>query len=315
MGWIRKNFKNIIIFGGPIIFEIADQVTGDWINKSGKLHIGIGKFITIIIGIAYFGVLSYITYKEKKDADVLEELKEKIREISRKNSVHDNNVKSLRDILGYTTEKTKDQISIYKKSKEVNTSYINATNAATIVCESIHKSILDLLSEHQDITVNYYSKYVGEDNKVYTEMIAHEGYNTTPQFYKIPKLLKIDKKAYFCEKLLYNNNPDIVFLATKEEVAKAFGILPNKCKYNQYVGIPIRRFASNDNVALIEIVAHNQSIMWNDIEDVRKFEQCYCGIFEEYVLLIDMLANLYGTINKYQEEKEYGENFKVSQNK
>ena len=86
------------------------------------------------------------------------------------------------------------------------------------------------------------------------------------------------------------------------------GGLIKLCKYNQYIGIPIRRFASNDKVALIEIVAHNNSIMWNDIEDVKKFAQYCCSMFKEYFLLIDMLESFYGTINKCQGEQQIGEN-------
>ena len=102
---------------------------------------------------------------------------------------------------------------------------------------------------------------------------------------------------------LYNNNPDIVFLGTKIDVAKAFGVQPEKCKYNQYVGIPIRRLASDENVALIEIVAHNSSSMWNDIEEVKKFAKSHCEMFKEYFLLIDMLESLYGTVNNCQIEQ------------
>lgn len=300
--WFEKNLKNIIIFLGPILFEISNQVTGNWTDESGKLSIGVGKFVTILIGASYFIALSYITYKEKGNEDKVTELKNQLNELKRKNNVYDNNTKSLCDILGYTTEKTRNQITDFKKKGEIDTSFVNATNAATIVCESIYKNIIGLLNKYQDITVNYYRKYCGDDGKAYTEMIAHEGYNTTPKFYMIPRLLKIDKKSYFCERLLENNNPDIVFLKTKGDVAKAFGIQEDKCKYNQYVGIPIRRFASNEKVALIEIVAHNSSIMWNDIEEVRKFAQCYCAVFEEYFLMIDMLANLYGTVNKVQRD-------------
>ncbi len=36
---------------GPVIFEIADTITGSWIVE-GKIQIGIGKFITISIVIA-----------------------------------------------------------------------------------------------------------------------------------------------------------------------------------------------------------------------------------------------------------------------
>ena len=68
----------------------------------------------------------------------------------------------------------------------------------------------------------YFEKLDTEEGKKVSEMIAHEGYNTTPQFYRIPRLLKIDKKSYYCERILDNSNPDIVFLKDKEAVAKYF---------------------------------------------------------------------------------------------
>lgn len=299
--WIQKNFKNIIIFAGPILFEISDQITGDWwISESNELNISLGKFITALIGLMYFGVLSYITYKEAKKEKTVNSLEIEIEGLKKKNGVYDDSTKSLSDILGYTTYKIKDQIKVYKKNKEIDTSFVNATNAATLVCERIYENIIELLGENKDITVNYYRKYCGEDGKTYSEMIAHEGYNTTPKYYRISRLLKIDDDSYYCERLLDNDNPDIVFLPTKEDVAKAFRIPIEKCKYNQYIGIPIRRFASKEKVALIEVVAHNNSIMWDDIEEVKKFVKCYCKMFEEYFLLIDMLESLYGTINNSQ---------------
>lgn len=307
--WAKKNVKNIVVFGGPIIFEISNEITGNWTDASGKINIEIGKFVTILIGITYFVVLSYLTYKENKVGEEIDVLKEEITDLKTQNGIFDKNVKSVCNILGYTTEKTKNQITYYKSNKEIDMSYVNATNAATIVCESIYESIIALSEEKRAITVNYYTKYVGADEKMYSEMIAHEGYNTTPKYYLIPKLLKMDKKAYFCERLLNNNNPDIVFLTSKHEIAKAFGVAEEKCKYNQYIGIPIRRFASDDNVALIEIVAHNDSVIWNDIEEVKDFVKLHCNIFSEYMLLVDMLTNLHGTVNKYQKEEIWGQNY------
>ncbi len=317
MEWVKKNIRNIIVFIGPILFEIANEISGNWTNLDGKIYIGLGKFITILIGVTYFGVLSYITYKEKNRLDELENVIKRNKELEKKNNIFSNVSKAVCNILGYTTEKTKNQIVDYRRNQTIDTSYVNATNAATIVCERIYASILELSEEHKDVTVNYYRKYIGDDDKAYTEMIAHEGYNTTPRYYMIPRLLKIDKKSYYCERLLDNSNPDTVFLKTKAEVAKAFGIPEENCKYNQYVGIPIRRFASKEKVALIEVVVHNNSIVWNDNEDVMKFVECYCENFKEYMLLIDMLTNLYDTVNKYknvvERGQEYGKNIEISQ--
>ena len=130
-------------------------------------------------------------------------------------------------------------------------------------------------------------------------MLAHEGYNTNPKNYGKNKLLKDDKNAFYCEHLLIDDNPEAIFWKNKEEVARAFRIKPDKCKYNQYVGIPVRRMGAG-KVALIEIVVHNNSIVWNNQEEVRAFTSKFCEPFKDYILLIDRLSLMYEAIENVE---------------
>lgn len=308
MEWLKKNTKNIVIFAGPILFEISNQVSGNWVDDSGKISIGVGKFITILIGITYFTLLSYFTYKEHNKSDSIDDLNRNIIELKNKCETYEKNTKSMCDIFGYTTDKIRKQITDFRRLKTIDTYYLNITNAATIVSEQIYNNIIKLSDEKCEITVNYYRRFE-EAGKFYTEMIAHEGYNSNPKYLQIKKLLKIDKNSYFCERLLADDNPDVIFLPNKELVQKTLKINGKDCKYNQYVGFPIRRIGSGEKVALIEIVAHNDSVVWKNNEDVREFIYRYCEPFKEYVLLIDMLSRFYETINEYEIGEKRGNSY------
>lgn len=320
IGWLKKNLKNIVVFAGPIAFEVANEISGSWVNTSGKFNLSVGKLITILIGVSYFAILIWYAYKEKGQEDKIKTLEEDKKRLANQNNVHRHNAKALKDVIGYTTEKTKEQVEKYREIGHIDDSYLNLMSAATIVCERIYNTIIEFFGEGNHVTVNYYIKYSKahtKNRKKYTKMIAHEGYNTEPKYYNVERLLKIDHNSYYCERLLDNDNTETIFLATKKEVAKAFKVEEEKCKYNQYVGIPIRRIGTKDKVALIEIVAHNNSVMWNDIEEVRKFESEYCEMFKEYFLFISMLSTLYETVNADLKEKkrsvEDGKSSEVSQ--
>jgi len=306
--WLKKNLKNIITFAGPVLFELSNQMTGDWVNAQGRLSIGIGKFVTILIGVSYFGLLSYFTYKDSKKTDDIDRLNIQIEKLKSKCNAYKENAKSLCDIFAYTTEKIKHQIQEFRKKREIDTYFLNITNAATLACERVYRNIMSLSGETAEVTVNYYRRFE-EQGKIYSEMIAHEGYNSNPKFFKIKKLLKIDKNSYYCEKLLNDDNPDVVFLPDKDAVKRALKIKGTECKYNQYVGIPIRRLGSGEKVALIEIVAHNDSVIWNDKEEVRDFINRYCEPFKEYVLMIDMLSKFYETVNEYEIVQKRGNDY------
>lgn len=313
---MKRNYKNGVIFFGPIFFEFVNQITGDWVNESGIPNIHTGKLITILIGVAYLVQVSVFAWKDKQHSEIIEDLEQKNNQLQKESDTYKESIKSLIDIFGYTTEKIKQQITDYKKNQAIDTYYLNLTNAATIVCEQIFSNIDSMLLKECDITVNYYRKYK-EGAKYYTEMIAHEGYETQPKFYKRRKLLKLDNDSYYCERLLSDDNPDCVFLPDKSAVRKAFRICDDHCKYNQYIGIPIQRVGSNEKIALIEIVVHNNSIVWDTQDEVRNFISKYCNQFKEYFLMIDMLSMFYETINKYgditKRGKNHGKNSEISE--
>lgn len=305
--WIKRNYKNIVIIAGPVLYEFMNQITGEWVDDLGNWNIGIGKFITIVVGIGYLIQVIIFASKDRKYDEIISEKTGEITKLKKSLDTYKKNAKSLCNIYGYTTEKIRLQITDYKREQIIPTYYLNLTNAATIVCEQIYNNIVDLSMGDCDITVNYYTKYK-QGRTFYTEMIAHEGVTTQPKYYKVRRLLKIDSDSYYCEKILDDDNPDYVFLDNKAAVTKAFKIRADKCKYNQYVGVPIQRVGSNEIIALIEIVMHNNTIVWKTQDEVRSFISRYCNQFKEYFLLIDALSIFYETINERSNSVKRGNN-------
>lgn len=55
----------VVPFLGPVIFEIINCITGDWINDQGKLNFTVGKLITSLIGIGYIIYMIIVMIKQK----------------------------------------------------------------------------------------------------------------------------------------------------------------------------------------------------------------------------------------------------------
>lgn len=133
-----------------------------------------------------------------------------------------------------------------------------------------------------------YNRYK-ENGIEYTNMIAHEGYVSQPAAFGTPRILFPNKEpGRYSDKVLSSNSPDYRIYLTKNSVAKAFGLSNMKCKYSQYLGIPIRKRGGN-NIALIEIVLHDDCFIWENKGEATHFAADYCEILKEYVLLVDKL--------------------------
>ncbi len=313
---IGTYFRIIVTILGPIIFEIVDQITGSWVDENSNLKIGAGKTITILIGLVYLGLVIFFAVKDIDYVAIIDNNNNEIEKLKKMCGVYSKTTKSLSYLFGFTADKIKVQQSEYnRKNKKIDTKHINITDAATLMCERIYGNIVDLISQKDcRVTVNYYIKY-RKEGILYTEMIGHDGYNSNPKNYKKPKLLKIDKDSYYCEKLLNDNNPDMVFLPDEKTVTKTLKLNGKERKYNQYIAMPISRLGSNETVALIEIVVHKDSILWKDPEEAREFITRYCQPFKEYILLIDILTKFYDLINECQGEKTDEENSGVQESK
>lgn len=283
----------VVPFLGPVIFEIVNCITGDWINDQGKLNFTVGKLITSLIGIGYIIYMIIVMIKQKNWDAEQKKLENSISRLNEKNEYMFNTLKSMSTILAYTEKLVKDQTNEFICTKEIDTSHINLIWVVTTVCTNIY-NVLGAVYKSEKFTVNIYVRE-NKDGKEYANMAAHEGQVSDPSVFGQMHLLKKSKNMRFSDKILYNNKPDRKIFINRQQVARAFGEEEKSCKYNQYIGIPIRKYGE-DNIALIEIVVHNSSIIWNSKEDAECFAILCCDIFKEYLLLVDRIQELDTTI-------------------
>ena len=280
---------NVIIpFLGPLAYEVANSITGDWTNKENKFNLSTGKVVTLLIGAAYIiAMVILVCYNEKKRKSV-ENLQYQVDELRREISVYKKSNETLCTLLAYLDEKIKSQIEYLKEHNKIDVRDLNINSAAATIAKIIYQNIMEESGQNIKVTVNVYDR-INNAGAEYSIMIAHEGHVSQPSVFGVSRVLAQGKKGTrFCEKILLSNSPDYRILLSKKEVAKAFSQNINKCKYNQYLGIPIRKMGGT-NIALMEIVAHDDTVVWNTKDEAVQFAANYCEVLKEYILLMDRI--------------------------
>lgn len=283
------SFLNLVVpFVGPLAFEIANSVTGDWTNLSNEFYLSTGKLVTILIGVAYIivmGTLMWYNGQEKKSIECLES---QVSELQKKTAVYKKSNETLCTLLAYMDEKIKSQIEFLKTNGKLDVRELNINSASTTIAKVIHQNIIEKNGQDTKVTVNIYSRFKDAGSE-YSIMIAHEGHASQPSVFGVQKIISVDKKKNrYSDKILLSDSPDYRIFLTKREVAKAFSLREDKCKYNQYLGIPIRKMGGI-NIALIEIVVHGETTIWEAKDDAVQFAANYCEVLKEYILLMDRI--------------------------
>jgi len=286
--WL-KYANTIIPFIGPLAFEISNSVTGDWLTEEGKFNLSTGKFITLFIGFAYIIVMICILcYNEKKER-CADELQMQLDGLRKRTAVYEKSNETLCTLLAYLAEKLKEQIDFWKEHERIDVRNLNINSASAHIARIIYQSIIESSDNgNPKITVNIYNRE-SKSGAEYSMMIAHEGHASHPDAFGVMRILSPDKNNNrYCEKILLSNSPDYRIWLNKKDVAKAFGQNIMKCKYNQYLGIPIRKMGGV-NIALIEIVVHGNTVIWKTKDEATQFAANYCEILKEYILLMDRI--------------------------
>ena len=115
-------------------------------------------------------------------------------------------------------------------------------------------------------------------------MIAHEGanWNDPPNILGVRRLLKQKNNVHYSMKQFIDNNPKINVLADKDSISRVFD--KYKDSYNQYIGIPICS-KGNNMISLIEIVAHQDSIIAKNRSDILEIVNKHVICYQYFALL------------------------------
>lgn len=109
MGQLLKILIPII---GPIVFEISNIVTGSWITNDGRFNLSTGKFITLLIAIAYLTVIIYWTFKDRKKQQNEEQLEKKIECLSSEKGQFINILNEVGNVISYSCKGVKKQSEV-----------------------------------------------------------------------------------------------------------------------------------------------------------------------------------------------------------
>ena len=127
-----QEYANVIVpFLGPVLFEIANSVTGEWVTAENKLSLSTGKVITIIIGIVYIGVMIYLIWIDKLNRKTVDEIENALEDMKKRETMYKKSMNTVCNLLAYSGEKLKNQIEYLKEHDRIDVRDLNINAAST----------------------------------------------------------------------------------------------------------------------------------------------------------------------------------------
>lgn len=206
--------------------------------------------LTGILGIIYFCLLVYYS-----------KVNENIEELKLAMSGIENDRKAFERMMQEFQALSKNYAEMFEESWDFE-------EFCKICCEAIYRTFAELKIPDAEISVSYETFYK-RSNKKYIKMIAQKNKSgARPKIYK--KERSMDKNGYYDIQVLLEQNPEIVILASKEEIRKHFKSgTTDVCKYNQYIAIP-NVDKNNEILGLLQIIAFGNTKIGNTYEEIRK---------------------------------------------
>lgn len=284
--------KTIIQVVVPLIITLIDNITGDWVENEKLVNIlNTGKKYVIILGIVYIILVVRYNLKEHKKRNQEINFDIELKNKQKKINTYNKEISSLTAIFNFTQDSINRLTKVFKSSKKLDLREWDFERIATPVCSGIHEIILSIAEKGTKFSVNIYVKikqYINGELKEYVKMIAHEGDpKYTPKILGNIKLIKTNSDYLYIKQFI-NNNPKRTILLEKEEIKRAFkfnGDYENyRDEYNQYVGIPIM-CKGNDVISLIEIIAHEDSMISSNKENLENVINEYMLPYQFFLLM------------------------------
>lgn len=281
--------KPVVLVVIPIIANIINYITGAWTDSNGQMVnlFWSKKTYVLLFLIVHIVIVIVYTICESKDNKDRQNYEGEITKRDIKLEAYRKEVSSLTNAFDVSQKAINKLTKHLIADKQLDLREWNFEAISTYICKGVYNSIATVATNGTNFTVNIYLKEE-EEKKQYVTMIAHEGeFKSQPKIFGIRKLLK-GTGEYYYEKQFINNNPEISILVDKDSVKKAFKFNGDyekyKDEYNQYVGIPIS-CNGNNIIALLEIIAHKDSVIANKQEEIRDIVNHYVISYQYFALL------------------------------
>lgn len=282
----RSIFFSILTILAPILFELLNIFTGSWVNENNEIIITNGKIVVILLALLYLYIMVRNEWKEFKEKSLQSNLK-------KKNDDYYREMENMSSLISYSSECVKKQNG-YLKQGDAQIRELESLRFATTLCDILRKEFMNVF-EAKNVTVNIYQKY-HKGERLYSKMIAHEGHISQPKFYGLEKELKQKGNNYYCEKLMLKEERECAILLSHKEVANAFGIPIHKCKYYQYISMPIIDPITTQLKYFVEFNVHNKCEIRQNKNEVIDMLNEHFICFKEYMLLMISVENYAQTV-------------------
>lgn len=285
--------KLFSLTGLPMIFSFVTS----WYFSGSTNNYPIVKWIAFGLGVLVFVSLWYYgkqEAKQKKAHVQSEELEKQLDERNKQISLLEGHMAALGDACSTASELTASCANeLYQSVKKLRGhSEIQDWPLVRGTCDQICLTLYELVRKlaycGDHFSVNFIFKKT-QNGKTGFTMLSRKAYKASP-----PKLFndfapESEVMNYHYKHLfdLSPSRPD--FLFTQEEISAVFKKTDN-VKYSQYIGIPIS-CAGNRMVALLQIVAYDDSKLADTREDFEKLYDKYFCMFSNLALLTDKVEN------------------------
>lgn len=275
-------------------------------------------FSELFVMVYYLLFDEYISMMKKNEMDqakkMVETYKSKNEELSRRIGGYEETLNAIQAI----SEVTAGNINAFYHKLIANDRTVEETvwsykQTCVLVCRDVHSILSKLYQCDKDIEVTYiaFDKGSTEDH---CRMIAYEPKNReSPSLYSCDKVIpkRVKKKSlkkYYCFERLYLENTNAPLILWDEESIKKnffFSSIEerDKCKYKQYIAIPIC-CKKNDIIGVLQIATFRNNIIKREANMISQF---LTAILRPIAYLTLLAQKMQRCIDVVSEEQKYHE--------
>ncbi len=283
------SFKNSVLFRNlslsiiPITYGILYSVYA--INTEVQILL----FFAILLSIIHIFEIVYYCIHDYKNEDRLKPIKVYQKKLAAAEELFNDT----ETIIANNADFLYDLVHKKKNHSEVEDLYF-LQSKADVICSNIFKYIKATAEKgkYYAVSIMFMERTIGEDSQIIKK------YQMVGRFtnYKksSPKTLRkfvSDEEANgsYYHRIFNNARRSPYILENKAKIKEAFKDY-KELDYSQYIGIPI--FCKDRIVAILQIVAYNDSIIAKNIKDIQLLCDNYLTLYANLFLLSDKIENI-----------------------
>ena len=276
-------FRNLTLSLIPIAYGILYSIYA--VNSSLQILL----FFAILFSIIHIGEIVYFCIHDYK----YEEKIKPIKFYQKKLSASEDLMNETENLIANNADFLYDVVHKKKEHSEIKDIYF-LQSKADVICNIVFKYIKSIAEKgrYYAVSVMFMEKTIDQNNNV-SKLYQMVGRCTN---YKksSPKTLRKfvsedEANGSYYHKIFNSTKRTPYILENKAKIKGAFKDYKD-LDYSQYIGIPI--FCKDKIVAILQIVAYNDSIIAKSIKDIQLLCDNYLTLYANLFLLSDKIENI-----------------------